>query len=142
MIALVLLLVAALFQADTEPYQRFSAAYATLDAQRVAASYAEDAFYLPPAGDILRGRAAIAERFESRFRKAREQGWTCRITFEFVDRVAAGDIRSDIGYYTIVTSEPGGHTERFRGKFLKVWRRDADGIWRIHADSYSAAERS
>jgi len=142
MIALILLLVATLFQADTEPYERFSAAYATLDAQRVAASYAEDAFYLPPAGDILRGRAAIAERFESRFRKAREQGWTCRITFEFVDRVAAGDIRSDIGYYTIVTSEPGGHTERFRGKFLKVWRRDADGIWRIHADSYSAAERS
>ena len=141
MIALVLLLVANLLQADTEPYQRFSAAYATLDPQRVVAVYAEDAFLLPPGGDIVRGRAAIAERYESRFRKAREKGWTCRITFELVDRIAAGDIRNDIGYYTTVTTDRSGHVETFRGKFSKVWRRGTDAVWRIRSDSYSSAER-
>jgi ketosteroid isomerase-like protein len=92
MIARVLLLVAGLAQADTEPYARFSAAWATLDAERVSRIYAEDAIYLPPAGD-----------------------------------------------YTIVTTDPDGRADTFRGKFLKVWRRDADGVWRIQTDSYSPA---
>ena len=141
MITLVLLLVANLIQADTEPYQRFAAAYAALDAQRVGQIYAEDAVYLPPAGDMIRGRLAIQERFEHRFREARERGHTCRITFEFVDRTAAGDTRNDIGYYTIVTTDRSGHSDSFRGKFLKVWRRGSDGIWRIRSDSYSPAPR-
>lgn len=141
MIALVLLLVVNLTQADNEPYQRYAAAYAALDAQRVGQVYTEDAIYLPPAGDILRGRAAIQERYEHSFRGARERGHTSRITFEFVDRSAAGDTRNDIGYYTIVTTDRGGHSESFRGKFLKVWRRGSDGIWRIRSDSYSPAPR-
>jgi uncharacterized protein (TIGR02246 family) len=141
MIALVLLLVASLIQGDTEPYQRFSAAYATLDAQRVGRIYTEDALYLPPGGDIIRGRAAIQDRYEDAFREDRERGRTRRITFEFVDRTAAGDIRNDIGYYTIVTTDRDGHSRTHRGKFLKVWRRDGDGVWRIRSDSYSSAMR-
>ena len=143
MIAVVLLLVASLIaqQGDTEPYQRFSAAYATLDAQRVGQVYTEDALSLPPGGDIVRGRAAIEDRYEDAFREDRERGRTRRITFEFVDRTAAGNIRNDIGYYTIVTTDPEGHIQRHRGKFLKVWQRDSDGIWRIRSDSYSSATR-
>lgn len=136
-----LLLFFALLQSPDEPYQRFLAAYATLDAQRVAAIYTEDAFSLPPGGDIIRGRAKIAEQYEDAFREARERGHTRRITFELVDRTAAGDMRNDIGYYTIVTTDPEGHTRRHRGKFLKVWRREADGVWRIRSDSYSSATR-
>jgi uncharacterized protein (TIGR02246 family) len=141
MIAVVLLLLGSLTQTDNEPYQRFSAAYATLDAQRVGLVYTEDAFSLPPGGDIIRGRANIAEQYEDAFREARGRGHTRRITFEFVDRTAAGDIRNDIGYYTIVTTDPEGHVQRHRGKFLKVWRREADGVWRIRSDSYSSAVR-
>jgi uncharacterized protein (TIGR02246 family) len=141
MIAVVLLLVAHLLQGDTEPYQRFSAAYASLDAQRVGQVYTADAFSLPPGGDIIRGRAAIMELYEDAFREARARGHTRRITFEFVDRTAAGDMRNDIGYYTIVTTDRDGHSRSHRGKFLKVWRRDADGVWRIRSDSYSSATR-
>ena len=40
---------------------------------------------------------------------------------------------------TTPSSRATGHRERFRGKFLKVWRRDPDGGWRIRVDSYSPA---
>lgn len=138
MIALILLLLA---QTADEPYTRYSAAYASLDADRVGGMYTEDAFYLPPGGDIIRGRDAIEERYEQGFREDRERRHTRRITFEFVDRVVAGDVRNDIGYYTIVTTDRSGHTDSFRGKFVKVWRRGADGVWRIRTDSYSSASQ-
>lgn len=126
-------------QAPDEPYARFAAAYGALDAEQVSRLYTADALYLPPAGDILRGRAAIRERYTQGFQADRERRHTRRITFELVDRVAAGDARNDVGYYTITTTAPDGHQEAFRGKFVKIWRRDADGVWRIRTDSYSPA---
>ena len=135
MIALLLLLQMQVDQA----YQRFAAAYATLDADRVVQLYTDDALMLPPSGEILRGRAAIRERYARGFDADRERGHTRRITFELVDRVDAGDLRSDYGYYTIIGRSPDGHESRSRGKFAKVWRRDSDGVWRIRSDSYSSA---
>lgn len=135
MIALLLIVQ---LQAD-QAYQRFAAAYATLDADRVAQLYAENALMLPPGGDILRGRAAIREQYESGFERDRERGHTRRIAFELVDRVEAGDVRSDYGYYTIIARSPAGHEQRHRGKFSKVWQRGRDGVWLIRSDTYSSA---
>ena len=133
-----LLLLLALLQVD-EPYQRFAAAYATLDADRVAQIYTADALLLPPTGEILKGRAAIRERYADGFDTDRERGHTRRITFELVDRVVNGDLRSDYGYYTIIGRNPEGQEHRMRGKFAKVWIRERDGVWRIRSDSYSSA---
>jgi uncharacterized protein (TIGR02246 family) len=135
-IAATLLLVA--LQADAG-YQRFADAYATLDADRVAQLYTEDALMLPPGGEIVRGRAAIREHYADAFQDDRKRGHTKRITFELVDRAEAGDLRSDYGYYTIIGKSPEGREHRWRGKFSKVWRRDKDGVWRIKSDSYSSA---
>ena len=136
-----LLLLLALLQVD-EPYQRFATAYATLDADRVAQIYAEDALMLPPSGEIVKGRAAIRERYARGFDDDREHGHTRTITFELVDRVVSGDVRSDNGYYTIVGRSSDGHENRFRGKFAKVWVRGRDAVWRIRSDSYSPAHGS
>jgi uncharacterized protein (TIGR02246 family) len=139
MITYLLSLLVLLTQAPDEPYQRFAAAYASLDAERVSRVYAEDALMLPSGGDIKRGRAVIRDHYARGFDSDRDRGHTRRITFELVARDAAGDLRNDVGYYTIVTRESSGHEERFRGKFLKIWRRDADGVWRIRMESYSPA---
>jgi uncharacterized protein (TIGR02246 family) len=135
MIALLLVL---LVQAD-QPYERFAAAYATLDADRVAQLYTEDALMLPPGDEIVRGRAAIRERYAQGFEDDRERGHTRRITFQLVERVESGNLRSDNGYYTIIARNATGQEHRSRHKFAKVWRRDNDGVWRIKSDSYSSA---
>jgi uncharacterized protein (TIGR02246 family) len=138
MIAILLSLIVGLFQID-EPYQRFSTAYATLDADRVAAVYTEDALMLPPGGEIVRGRAAIREHYADAFESDRQRGHTRRITFELVDRLVSGDVRNDYGYYTITGRSPTSQEREHRGKFAKVWQRGRDGVWRIRSDSYSSA---
>ncbi len=139
MITYFLSLLLVLTQAPDEPYQRFAAAFASLDAERVSRVYTEDALMLPSAGDLKRGRAVIRDHYAKGFASDRDREHTRRITFELVARDSAGDLRNDVGYYTIVTREASGHEERFRGKFLKVWRREADGVWRIRMESYSPA---
>lgn len=141
MSALLLLLMTGFFQVD-EPYQRFAAAYATLDADRVAAIYTEDALMLPPGGDILKGRAAIREQYADGFDEDRKRRHTRRITFELVDRIVSGDVRNDYGYYTIIGRSPSGHESEHRGKFAKVWQRGRDGVWRIRSHSYSSVPRN
>jgi len=128
-----------LAQTPDEPYQRFAAAYASLDAERVSRVYAEDALMLPSSGDVKRGRAVIRDHYARGFAMDRDRGHTRQITFELVARDTAGNLRNDVGYYTIVTREASGHEERYRGKFLKIWRRDSDGVWRIRMESYSPA---
>ncbi len=131
-----LLLVA--IQVD-EPYQRFSTAYATLDADRVAQVYADDALMLPPGGEIIRGRAAVREHYAEGFDEDRKRGHTRTITFELVDRLVRDDVRTDYGYYTVTARSPSGHERQHRGKFAKVWQRGRDGVWRIRSDTYNAA---
>jgi len=137
--AYLLSLLLVLTQAPDEPYQRFSAAYASLDADRVSRVYAADALMLPTSGDVRRGRAVIRDHYAKGFALDRDRGHTRTITFELVARDTAGNLRNDVGYYTILTREASGHEERYRGKFLKIWRRDGDGVWRIRMESYSPA---
>jgi uncharacterized protein (TIGR02246 family) len=139
MITYLLSLLVLLTQAPDEPYQRFAAAYASLDAERVSRVYAEDALMLPSSGDVKRGRAGIRDHYAKGFEADRRRGHTRQISFELVARDTAGNLRNDVGYFTIVTREASGHEERYRGKFLKIWRRDSDGIWRIRMESYSPA---
>lgn len=140
MIPILLAVLIGLLQID-EPYQRFATAYASLDANRVADVYTDDALMLPPGGQILKGRAAIREQYADAFEEDRERGHTRQIAFELVDRIVSGDVRNDYGYYTITTRSRSGHEGEHRGKFAKVWQRGRDGVWRIRSDSYSSAPR-
>lgn len=112
-------------------YARFTEGYARADAGFVAALYSEDAYYLQPDADMVRGRDAIAEifaRFLDPFR--RRGGPGPGIGFEIVERRIGADMAWDVGYYDI------GANGR-DGKFVVLWRREADGAWRIHTDAYS-----
>jgi len=66
--------------------------------------------------EILKGRAAIRERYARGFDGDRERGHTRSITFELVDRVVSGDVRSDYGYYTIIGRSSDGHEKPLPGK--------------------------
>jgi uncharacterized protein (TIGR02246 family) len=115
-------------------YATFSEAYRTADPKLVANLYADSAFYLVPGDTIVRGRETIETIFASFLvPAAQSDSGRPRIAFDIVDRrvSAAGDLATDIGYYIL--------NDRFRGKFIVIWRRDASGRWRIHADGYSGA---
>ena len=113
-------------------YEEFSRAYRDGDPAGVAALYTEDAWYLAPGDSIERGE--VGRHFE--WLSSYEPGRGPVVEFEIVDRAVAGDQGYDIGYYRIRAA---GASEESAsgGKFIVVWKRGADGTWRIHADGYS-----
>ena len=113
-------------------YEEFSRAYREADPAGVAALYTEEAWYLSPGDSIQQGQ--VVRHFE--WLSSYESGTGPVVEFEILDREISGDLGYDIGYYSIRAADaPEGSGSG--GKFIVVWKRGADGTWRIHADSYS-----
>lgn len=115
-------------------YATFSEAYRTADPKLVAGLYGDSAFYLAPGDSIVRGRETIETIFAGFLVPfAQSDSGGPKVEFDIVDRrvSSAGDLATDVGYYTM--------NDRFRGKFIVIWRREANGRWRIHADGYSGS---
>ena len=111
--------------------REWSAAFIAGNAAGVAALYTEDAAQVQASGDWIRGRAAITKAMQAQFdtivAKTRED-----ITEEVI---AAGDYASEIGHYTYQGTSKDGKTPRSAaGRYMVLWRKDADGAWRIHRD--------
>ena len=118
-------------------YDRFSEAYRKLDPAMVGGLYTEDAFYLQPGSEIMRGRKAIHENFAGFFSGVAQRKDSVRISFEIVDRAVSGDLGYDIGYYTLSSRTAAGESRSSRGKFTVIWKKGSDGVWMIHSDGYS-----
>ncbi len=125
-------------QSIDDLYRSFAQAYDRLDTNLVAGLYTEDALYLGPSGEILRGRAAIAGLFDRMFRDAERSGASLSIRFESVDRSIEGPLAYDVGYYTLERSR-GAERTVDRGKFTVVCKRVRGDGWRFHVDSTSPA---
>ncbi|MBI4420644.1 MAG: DUF4440 domain-containing protein [Gemmatimonadetes bacterium] len=123
-----------------QAYARFSEGYQKLDAGMVGRLYAEDAFYLQPDSEVIRGREKIHEIFDRFFASVRQRGDSIRITFDFVDRSVSGDLGYDIGHYTLTGYSKDRPPQASRGKFVVLWKRGRDGVWRIHTDGYSGVQ--
>ena len=112
-------------------YLRFTEAYRRADPAAVADLYAEDAYYLQPGRELLRGRSEIRASFEAFLGRFPAGGPGPEISFEVIDRDVRGDLAYDIGYFRLGTQPAPG------GKFIVIWKRGIDGQWRLHADGYS-----
>jgi uncharacterized protein (TIGR02246 family) len=97
----------------------------------VANMYTEDGAQVEPAGEWRRGREAIAAGMK-------EQLDTINVTMrEDVPEevIVAGDYVIEIGHYNHeATTKDGNKPVSSSGRYMVVWRKDADGQWRIHRD--------
>lgn len=120
-------------------YETFVRAYHEADVDLLMREvYAGDAFYLPPDQPILSGQGEFRQSFAGfldQFGEAGEPGPD--ISFDIVDRGIERDLAYDIGIYTL-RSAGDAEAAGDRGKFIVIWKRNAAGEWRIHADGYSA----
>lgn len=120
-------------------YAVFTRAYAEADVDLLMDSvYAPDGYYLPPNGAILEGQDAFRGQFEGFLGPIAERGEPGpSISFDIRDRSISGDLAYDIGVYTLRPPDAAVDAPGNRGKFIVIWKRNAAGDWRIHADGFS-----
>jgi len=124
--------VAALRDAVQAREKEWSAAFLAADAAAIAALYTEDAASIPATGDWSRGREGIARLmqldFDSTNFSSRED-----ITEEVIPIAAAYIF--EVGHYASSgTSKADGKPKSESGRYVVLWRKDADGAWRILRD--------
>jgi len=102
--------------------------------ERMAGFYAEDARLIATQVATVEGRPAIAQFFRLACEATRAAGVRRRV---HIDRAESA---GDLGYLrgTVVLSRP-GTPEPATIRYVTLWKRQADGAWRIIEDISSAA---
>jgi uncharacterized protein (TIGR02246 family) len=123
-------------QAVEEFTREFESLFNRGDAAGMAAYYTEDAKLLAEQADLIRGRDAIERFWQEAIGRARAGNAVRTIS---LDEVTSS---SDLGYVlgTVMVRIPG--RGEFTTKYATIWRRDADGRWRLAVDSSSPNPRA
>ncbi len=113
---------------------KFAAAFNRGDAAGVAAIYAENARSMPPNSEAVQGRKAIRKSNEEDLK----MGLT-DLTLSTISVESAGSNTAyEIGTYTMRVPVPGKTDMKDLGKYMAVWKKQADGSWKIHSDIWNS----
>ena len=113
---------------------RFTETFNRGDAAALAAMYDTAAVVLAPNAPPMRGRQNI----EALWAGARQQGFkTLSLVVNSVERI--GDHAIELGSYTLVIQPPGHAETTDRGKYIVVWKRQADGTWKLYRDAFNTS---
>jgi uncharacterized protein (TIGR02246 family) len=105
----------------------FLAAIKTGDAATIAAPYAETGVFILPDGKCIQGRAEIEKMYRTNFEKG---GPPSSSTLDSKSVVLDGDVAYESGSGEITEMKDGKAVTR-TSRYLTVWRRAADGEWKI-----------
>jgi ketosteroid isomerase-like protein len=114
-----------------EAFARYASA-GDLD-RLVAACYAEDAQVLAPNVPVVRGRGQIRELL----REMLEAG-VGEVTRETGQLHVSGELGYGVGRYTWAVLPSGDKPRRDIGKYVLVYRRKADGSWKVGVEIFSS----
>jgi uncharacterized protein (TIGR02246 family) len=113
---------------------RFSEAFNRGDVAAVAVMYDTGAVVLAPNAPVMRGRQNI----EALWAGARQQGFkTLDLVVNSVEVIGSHAI--ELGSYTLVIQPPGQGEMTDRGKYMVVWKRQADGSWKLYRDMFNTS---
>lgn len=107
------------------------AAFTTKDIAGMTANYAPDAVILPQNGPAVSGKENLEASFKEMSNTMSDMKWSIT-KFE-----ASGDIAYEVGTYTANIQMPGMPAMADKGKFVTVWKRQADGKWLIAVDIFN-----
>ena len=111
--------------------QRMTAAVNRQDMATMIEGLAEDYASLETPGVTVRGRAAYKATVDSMTRTTTPQD----LGYEVEGTDVSGDLAVQHGRWRMTfVPKSGGDTARVTGNFMHVWRRQADGSWKLFRD--------
>ena len=110
--------------------RRFLDAFKRGDRAGMVANYADDAIMMMPNEEAWRGRPGLDKGFG---------GFLSQMSFKdgaatTTDVMVAGDLAVETGTFWWTLQPKSGAEIKDKGKYLTVWKRQADGSWKIVRD--------
>ena len=106
------------------------------DADRIAAHYTDDASVMVPNFPVMTGKAAVGKAMKDTLA---DPNWSLALQTVQVEVSKGGDLGYARGTYVTTATDPASKkavTEK--GRFLTVFRKEADGAWKAIQDMNNA----
>ena len=99
------------------------------------AYFLEDAVVLAPNEEMASGKEAIRKLVADLFAIP---GFAIKWQPTKVEAARSGDFGYSLGTYELSMNDPKGMPIADRGKYLTVWKKQADGSWKVAADMFNS----
>jgi ketosteroid isomerase-like protein len=113
--------------------EAYEKAVANQDATAIAGLYSHDAFFLAPNAPLAKGRDAIQGVVQGLIDAGAQS-----LELETIALEEAGGMIVEVGRYTLGLQPPGAALVTDVGKYLQVFKRQADGSLRISYDCFNS----
>jgi ketosteroid isomerase-like protein len=104
------------------------------DLAGVLSYYSSDAVVLPANQEMLMNKGDITKAWTAMLDPGNTISWTSMYT----EASKSGEMVYDVGSYTMVTQVKKGKPVTDHGKYLAVWKKQADGSWKAVADTWNS----
>jgi ketosteroid isomerase-like protein len=105
------------------------------DLERVLAFFADGASELAPNTPIATGRDALRKVWAGYFATP---GFSIGWQPTKVEVSRGADLGYSLGTYTLTAPDPSGKPVTDRGKYVTIWKKQADGSWKVIADVFNS----
>ena len=105
------------------------------DLERMLAFFTDDASELSPNAPIATGKAALRNAWSGYFALP---GFAVSWRPIKVEASRGGDLGYSIGTYEQTTRDRAGKSVVERGKYVTIWKKQADGSWKVFADIFNS----
>ena len=97
--------------------------------------YSEDAMVLPANGPLASGKESLRKLLAGFFSLP---GFALKFSPAKIEAARSGEMGWTQGFYELTVNDEKGNPVTEHGKYLEVWKKQADGSWKCAVDMFNA----
>jgi ketosteroid isomerase-like protein len=113
---------------------QWSKAGAAKDVDKTVSYYSDDAIVMPPNAAAATTKEAIRKTWKDVFDATVSGSWTATN----VKAAKSGEMAYVSGTYEFTANDASGKPVTDKGKYVEVWKKQADGKWKCEADIWNS----